>query len=306
MRTMTRPRARTSNISPSHPQKIAPASPAAQTQRLFQQPVRAPADERAPAAPTAPDGISPAFSDDALAQRFADRHAADLRFIAAWGQWFQYNGKRWRQDDTLHAFDLARRICREASAECNGKDAAKAALASAKTLAAVERLARSDRRIAATTDQWDADPWLLNTPEGVVDLRTGSTRAHRADDYMTKLTAIGARGDCPRFLAFLDRITGGDPELVAYLKRALGYALSGITREHTLFFGYGTGANGKSVLLSTVAGLLGDYHKTAPIETFTASSGDRHPTDLAMLRGARLVTATETEEGRQWAEARVK
>jgi putative DNA primase/helicase len=252
------------------------------------------------------DGVTPAFSDDALAQRFADRHAADLRFVAKWGQWFRYDGTRWRQDDTLHTFDLARRICREASAECNGKKGEKAALASAKTVAAIERLARSDRRIAATIDQWDADPWLLNTPDGVVDLRTGMNRAHRADDYMTKLTSVGPSGRCPIFLAFLTRITAGDPELIAYLRRVLGYALTGITREHALFFGYGTGANGKSVLLSTVAGILGDYHKTAPIETFTASNVDRHPTDLAMLRGARLVTATETEEGRQWAESRIK
>jgi putative DNA primase/helicase len=116
----------------------------------------------------------------------------------------------------------------------------------------------------------------------------------------------GARGDCPRFLAFLDRITSGDAELARYLQRVLGYGLTGLTREHALFFGYGTGANGKSVLLSTVAGILGEYHKTAPIETFTASNADRHPTDLASLRGARLVTATETEEGRRWAESRIK
>jgi putative DNA primase/helicase len=92
---------------------------------------------------------------------------------------------------------------------------------------------------------------------------------------MTKITAVGPRGGCPRFLAFLDRITGGDGELVSYLQRVLGCGLTGLTREHTLFFGYGTGANGKSVLLSTVAGILGDYHRSAPIETFTASSGDR-------------------------------
>jgi putative DNA primase/helicase len=222
------------------------------------------------------------------------------------GQWFRYDGARWRKDDTLHAFDLARRICREASAECNGKEGAKAALASARTVAAVERLARSDRRIAATVDQWDADPWLLNTPDGVIDLRTGHLRPHLADDYMTKITATGSYGDCLLFLAFLDKIMGGDAELIAFIRRALGYAVTGLTREHALFFGYGTGANGKSVLLSTVASILGDYHKTAPIETFTVSGGDRHPTDIAMLRGARLVTATETEEGREWAEARIK
>jgi putative DNA primase/helicase len=248
----------------------------------------------------------PAFSDDMLAGRFADRHASDLRYVAAWGKWFRWDGTRWQPDQTLLAFDLARRICREASTQCNGKDGAKAAIASAKTVAAVERLARADRRIAATVDQWDCDPWLLNTPSGVVDLRTGSSSPHRAEDYVTKITAVSPQGDCPLFLAFLDRITGGDADLVSYLRRVLGYALTGLTREHALFFAYGTGANGKSVLLSTVAGLLCDYHKTAPIETFTASNGDRHPTDLAGLRGARLVTATETEEGRRWAESRIR
>jgi putative DNA primase/helicase len=252
------------------------------------------------------DGVTPAFSEDALALRFADRHESAVRFVAAWGQWFRYDGKVWRPDATLQAFDLARRICREASAECNGKKSEKAALASAKTVSAIERLAKSDRRIAATIDQWDADPWLLNTPDGVIDLRTGQMRGHEAGDYMTKMTAAGPGGDCPIFLKFLDRITGEDADLIAYLRRVLGYSLTGSTRDHALFFGYGTGANGKSVLLSTVAGILGDYHKTAPIETFTASNVDRHPTDLAMLRGARLVTATETEEGRQWAESRIR
>jgi putative DNA primase/helicase len=247
----------------------------------------------------------PAFSDDALALRFAERHANDLRFVAAWSKWLSWTGKRWEFDETLAAFDKSRAICREAAADCN-KSKIAVALASGKTVAAVDKLAKADRRIAATIDQWDADPWLLNTPDDVVDLRTGRTRAHRADDYMTKITAVGPRGDCPRFLAFLNRITGGDAALVSYLQRVLGYALTGVTREHALFFAYGTGANGKSVLLSTVAGILGEYHRTAPIETFVASNGDRHPTDLAGLRGARLVTATETEEGRRWAEARIK
>jgi putative DNA primase/helicase len=248
---------------------------------------------------------APIFSDEDLALRFAERHAEDLRYVADWGKWLSWDGTHWRFDDTLRAFDLARRIVREAAATCNKAKTA-SMIASAKTVAAVERLARSDRRLAATIDQWDADPWLLNTPEGVVDLRTGKMRPHRLDDYMTKIAAVGPKGDCPLFLKFLDRVTDGDGELVAYLRRALGYALTGDIREHALFFLYGTGSNGKSVKISTMAGILRDYHKTAPIETFTASALDKHPTDLAGLRGARLVTATETEEGRRWAESRIK
>lgn len=251
------------------------------------------------------DPRPPAFSDDALALRFADQHADDLRYVAKWGKWYSWTGSHWRTDDTLDAYDMVRATCREIAAECNEPRVA-TAIASAKTVAAVERLAKADRRLAATIQQWDADPRLLNTPSGVVDLHTGRMRAHWAAGYMTKITAVGPGGDCPTFRAFLERITGGDAELAAYHQRALGYALTGDIREHALFFGHGTGANGKSVLLSTVAGIMNTYHRTAPIETFTASNTDRHPTDLAMLQGARLVTANETEEGRRWAESRIK
>jgi len=182
------------------------------------------------------------------------------------------------------------------------------AIASAKTVAAVERLARADRRLAATTDQWDADPWLLNTPAGIVDLRSGELGPHRADAFLTKQTGVTPDPACrtPIWEKFLARIMNNDPELVGFLQRMAGYALTGVTREHALFFGWGTGGNGKGTFLGALIGCMGDYHVTAPIETFTASKNDRHPTELAGLRGARLVTAVETEEGRRWAESKVK
>jgi putative DNA primase/helicase len=247
----------------------------------------------------------PAFTDEALALRFADQHAADLRYVAASSKWFIYTGKQWRPDETLHAFDMARLVCRQASAECN-KAKVSGLLASAKTVAAVERLAKSDRKLAATMDQWDSDPMILNTPGGVVDLLSGELRKHRASDYLTRMTAVAPGGHCPTWREFLDRVTAGDKSLQQFLQRKAGYALTGLTREHALFFLFGLGANGKSVYLNTLAGILDEYHRTAAIETFTASTVDRHPTDLAGLRGARLVTAIETEEGRRWAESRIK
>src|SRR5271163_4143336 len=96
----------------------------------------------------------PAFSDEALALRFAERHRNDRRYVHTWGRWLSWTGTHWQHDDTLHAFDLARRICREAAAECNKPNLGKA-IASAKAAAAIERLAKADRRLAATTDQWD-------------------------------------------------------------------------------------------------------------------------------------------------------
>ena len=175
-------------------------------------------------------------------------------------------------------------------------------------VAAIINLARSDRRLAATIEQRDTDQWLLNTPAGTIDLRTGRLRAHRASDYITKITAMAPDRKCPipLWLAFLDRVTSKDVELIAFLQRMSGYSLTGSIQENALFFFHGTGANGKRTLVNVLTGILGDYHNTAPIETFTASHTDHHPTDLAGLRGARLVTSIETEEGRRWAENKIK
>jgi putative DNA primase/helicase len=249
---------------------------------------------------------SPEFSDDALATSFAIRHKDELRYVAAWGRWFLYDGMSWREDDTLHAFDLSRQVCREAAAIPNNKSGLRAALASAKTVSAIERLAKADRRLAASVGQWDADPLLLNTPGGVVDLRTGELGRASPYQYMTKVTAVAPSGTCPIFQRFLARVTNEDLELQRFLQRVAGYALTGLTSEHSLFFCYGTGANGKSVLINTFSEILGNYHKTAAIETFTVSTVEHHPTDIAGLRGARFVTSIETEEGRRWAEAKIK
>jgi putative DNA primase/helicase len=253
-----------------------------------------------------PDGrVAPAFSDEALALKFAERHADDLRRVAAWGKWFRWTGQRWQDEQTLQGFDYARAICREEAARCNKEGMAKG-LASGKTVAAVERLARTDRRLAATIDQWDANPWLLNTPAGVVDLRTGHISPPFPQNYQTKLTAVSPGGACPRWHEFLARVTDGDEELQKFLQRMSGYGLTGSIAEHAFFFLWGTGANGKGRFVEAITGCLGDYHRTAPIEAFIASQGERHPTEIAGLRGARIVTATETEESRRWAESKLK
>jgi len=248
---------------------------------------------------------APGFTEDSLALRFAETHAHELRYVAAWGRSLIWTGTHWQFEDTLRVFDLARKICREATAHCS-KSAVPSALSRAKTVAAVEQLSRSDRTLAATIDQWDKDQWLLNTPGGTVDLKTGRIRPHRQEDYCKKTTAVAPGGTCSGFLEFLAEITNYDADLIDYIQRVVGYALTGDTSEHALFFLHGTGANGKSVFISTISGILGAYHKTAPIETFTATSVASHPTDLAGLMGARLVTTVETEEGRRWAESKIK
>jgi putative DNA primase/helicase len=255
--------------------------------------------------PVTEDDLAPEFSEDALALEFSARHGHELRYVAKWGSWLLWGGARWRFEDTYRAFDLARAIARDFANACDKEGSARK-IASAGTVAAIEKLARADRRHAMTADDWDKDPWLLNTPGGIVELRTGKMLPHDPDRYITKITAAAPGGMCPRWATFLEEITGGNKELQQFLQRIAGYSLTGSTREHALFFAYGTGGNGKGVFLNTLAAILSDYAAVAPMETFIAVRGERHPTDLAGLRGARLVTSQETEEGRHWAESKIK
>ncbi len=139
-----------------------------------------------------------------------------------------------------------------------------------------------------------------------IGLRTGEQYAPRPEDYITKIAPVAPGDECLLWRTFLARVTDGDGELQDYLARVVGYWLTGHTHEHALFFLYGTGANGKSVFIDTIAGMMGDYATAAPIETFMAARGERHPTELAALRGARLVVAHETDLGRHWNESRIK
>ena len=135
--------------------------------------------------------LSPA-TEEAIALAYADRHRLELRYVAAWSRWLSYDGARWKLDDTLHAFDRARDICREVALECE-KSGTASTIASAKTVAAVVRLASADRRLAATVAQWDSNELLFNTgtvTAATYDLRTGIGRTPDPLDYITKKTGL--------------------------------------------------------------------------------------------------------------------
>ena len=235
-------------------------------------------------------------SEDDIALAFTALHRNTLRFDHDAGHWYEWDGTRWRPDNSHRAFTYSREIARQHGA------AGKANFA-----AGVERFARADRGHAVNADLWDGDPMLLGTPGGTVDLRTGGFFDARPADYITKLAGCSPEhGEPTRWLRFLDEALAGDQDAIRFLRLWMGYCLTGDTREHALIFLHGLAGTGKSVFLNTAAAILGDYAVTAAMETFTASKFDRHSTELAMLRGARLVTASETEEGRAWAEARIK
>ena len=136
------------------------------------------------------------------------------------------------------------------------------------------------------------------------DRRSAAARPRLRHDEDRHRAAAGRLPDLARVSSHT--VTGGDGELQAYLQRMAGYCLTGVTTEHALFFLYGTGANGKSVFANTLTAILGDYATVAPMDMFMATHGDRHPTDMAGLRGARIVTSIETEQGSRWAESKLK
>ena len=241
-------------------------------------------------------------SEDGIALAFAERFQDRARYCHTTGAWFTWDERHWRRDNSMMTFSWSRDLCRDLNSQ------GIPSLKKTATAAAVERAARADRRLAVTSEIWDRDPFLLGTPGGVVDLTTGETRPAQADDYITKMTAVapGTTAEPKMWLKFLEESTLGDYGLIRFLQQIAGYSLSGDVREHALFFPYGSGGNGKGVFVHTLKGVLNDYAVVAPMDTFTEARGERHPTELAMLLGARLVVSEESEAGRNWNSARIK
>jgi putative DNA primase/helicase len=249
-------------------------------------------------------------TDDGNALRLVDRHAHEIRYCPQRG-WLTWDGHRWAWDERGHVSELARDIARSLP-EGEGDLQHKARSLSARGLESMVKVARTDPRVVAPLNTLDAKPWQLNTPAGVVDLRTGQVSAPDPEQLHTRSTSVAPDFEqpAPRFHAFLDDTFGGDPDLITYVQRLLGLSLIGEVREQILPFAFGEGANGKSTLADTVMRLAGigetGYAISAPSEMLLASSANSHPTEIARLAGARLVVASELDDGQRFAEARIK
>jgi P4 family phage/plasmid primase-like protien len=245
-------------------------------------------------------------SDDALAAAFVDAEGADWCFVPGWQTWLQWSGTHWQEDRRGLVRDRVRHVCRAAGANPGLAAGQARRIASNKTIQAVLAIAAADPALARSPEDWDEDPMQINTPAGLLDLRSGTCLPHDRRQALTRITRVAQGDKCPGWQDFLSRITDGDADLQAYLKRLAGYCLTGETSEQVFTFLHGAGANGKSVFLSTLGYVLGSYAATAALGTFTRSRSDRHLTELAGLRAARLVMVPETEAGRAWDETRIK
>ncbi|HRG97041.1 MAG TPA: phage/plasmid primase, P4 family [Polyangiaceae bacterium] len=271
-------------------------------------------------APIARGAVDPQ-SDLANAERLARTHGRDLRYVPKWGKWLCWDGSRWELDSTCRVpsmcADVARLLMGEAVANLERSGGDKAAESfyrfarqsqDAKRLDGMAKVAAGLDGMAVGHAELDANPRLLNVANGIVDLRTGALRPHNRAALMTKLApvAYAPHATCPTWDAFLLRAMGGDAELVGYLRRLVGYSLSGDTGEHVLAFLFGGGANGKSTFLSTLHTLFGDYGARAPRGLLFKHQGSQHETNLTMLFGSRFVTCAEIDEGASFDEALLK
>ena len=253
------------------------------------------------------------LTDLGNSERFVAQHGKNVRYCYLWAKWVVWTGGRWERDDAGRVHRLAkmtvRSMYREASdAEDEERRKALAKHASrsegADKIKAMLELARSEVPVAP--DELDSDPWLLNASNGTVDLRTGDLREHRREDLITRLAPVEyGPDDAPTWEAFLERVLPGE-ELRAFVQRAAGYSATGDTSEQVMLINHGAGNNGKSTFQEALAAALGDYAMRAPTEMLMAKRAGGVPNDVARLKGARFVAASETEEGRRLAESLVK
>ena len=250
-------------------------------------------------------------------ERLVRRHGENIRFSPTEG-WYVWSGKRWEKDIgniqvKRFAEDTTIAIKEEATKEPDKtyrKEIEKWGKASQQEqrIQKMIKLAGPKKGITIYSNQWDTDKWKINLENGTIDLNNfGFTpQNHNREDYITKIMPVtfSPIAQCKTWESFLNHIFKGDNELIRFLQRAVGYTLTGDTREQSIFFMYGKGANGKSTFIETIRSLLGDYAMNADFDTFLKKDGIRN--DIARLKGARFVSAVEAGRGKEFAERIIK
>ncbi len=258
------------------------------------------------------------MNDVGNAQRLIDAYGKDLRYCNGWKKWLTWDSKRWSENRP----DLPNRYCSDVVEEMykdaddiEDQDARSAFLSyacrsgNANKLKAMLTVAESIEGVPVAPEELDKDSMVINCQNGTLDLRTGFLRPHSRDELITKITNANynPNAKCDTWERFLHKIMGGDNELIQFLRRSVGYALTGSMKEQCFFILYGTGRNGKSTFLNTLRWVLGDYAMQSASETFMEKKNASGPSDdIAALRGARMVTSIETSENKSIAESIVK
>lgn len=261
-------------------------------------------------------------TDSGNAHRFVEAFGADLRYVHDHASWYGWTGSHWLRDKQENAVALARTVPSLIlkDAEKTTEDERRNSLLkwalksqSAERIFAIPRLAKTDDRVKVRSEDLDADPWLFNVGNGTLNLQTGSLYDHDRNDLLTKRSPVeyharGPKAQCPRWLSYLDQVFEGKPSLPAFVKRLVGYTLTGITRENIFVILLGPQGTGKTTFIETIRAIFGDYATNAEARVFLQknTSGSRATPEIAALQGARFVTSPETEQGDRLATSLIK
>lgn len=258
------------------------------------------------------------LTDLGNAERFVEQHGHKVRYCKEINCWFVFADGRWIQDAGMFIHRLAKNTIKSIYDEAKRPDLsfqdrldiiAHAEKSSSKgRINAMVDLSKWEEGITLSSQQLDADPWLLNCQNGTLNLKTKELKPHNSEDLITKrvMAPYDPEAKCPVFINFVQKIMNNDTGKIEFLRRALGYALTGETNEQCLFVFHGPGANGKSTVTETIRELLCDYamHTTSSSLLHSKSSPIRN--DVARLNGARFVSAVEIGFGKKLDESLVK
>lgn len=270
-------------------------------------------------APTLRDLLRFPRTDAGRAELIRFLHRGQIKYNFRDGKYYLWDGIRWRKDTTDQVNNIvvnAARRLQQASQAIQDDSDRKDALSKAKQMENTDKIRsclsvfRSLGDVATEGDEWDANNYLLGVKNGVVDLRTGELLPANRENLMVMDTKVNynPQATCPRWEQFISEVFNDDKQLIDFVQKASGYALTGLTSEQCIFLLVGDGSNGKSVFLSTIMSVLGDYGTVANFSTFEKQllQNTTQTNDIASLAGKRLVTSSETSATATFNEARIK
>lgn len=259
------------------------------------------------------------FDDTGNAERLFDAFGDMLRFCYTDKKWLYYYEGKWYTDNIGYIRQLADSATmlqeQERILYAHDEEMLKAFdrhLKKSRSFAGKTNMIREAEHYAPILPQnLDRNKAVIGAKNGIIDLKTGELLPHDREAYLTKQCPVIYNPDAPEpklWLQFLSDIFGGDPYMLDYIQKCVGYSLTGSTSEQCAFFLFGTGRNGKSTFLEIVRGILGDYATNIQPQTIMVNpkSGNAPSSDIARLKGARLVTSVEPNEGMRLDEGLLK
>jgi putative DNA primase/helicase len=282
------------------------------------------------------------LTDVGNAERFVERWGDTVCFLPHRKQYMIFDGKRYALDDSGQITKLAIETMKSIYDECmdeSGDKRRKKITAHAHMSQSEGKirslLTLSQHQIARAHNDFDKNPYLLNTQNGTIDLKVDENlfelfdkwvkegrdseflkqmkpsheiKEHDRRDMLSQIS--GARYDpsakCPSWKMFLTEIFDNDEDLINFMQRAIGYSLTGDVTEQKIFFLHGTGRNGKSTFLNVIHALMGEYGQKAPMSAFLRKRADAASNDIATLCGSRFVSASEIAQGEKLNEKIIK